>query len=544
MLKTLHVYIWRDLLRIAGLALVAFTLVMTIFAMVDLSRRHSLTTGQAGMFFMYTIPVMLSLTMPVAALFAATIVYGRFSQDNELMACRASGIGTARLMAPAILLGAIVTAASLLLDNFVAPRLAAAGEAAVRANLRTIAYHSLSSEGSIGWQKFLLHADKVYPESDAMGGVVFLDGDDPQQLRILVASKAFVDFGGTGQSASFSVDLRDVEVVRSTADRMQEIFWAASQKTPPVELPSQIRYKSAFFDWRQLLTIMQRPASHPEVAAALEGLQRSLTKTLVAEEVAAAINRGQPYELSDSRQVYKVSAGRAEVAQGRAKLFPAKRADGTDVPVSVDVLQGGKLKMTLDAPGGAVEADWVGQWARASQPWLVGIVLTGPVMVRSGGLDAEPRRHDTWQMGEGVLPQGITQRAAAIALAAMQPGENAAADRPDVAKNMHEIRDKLVPRILGGVVAEMHSRLAYSVSCFLLVALGAALGLIFKGGQVISAFTLSVMPAAGVIVLILMGKQLVSNPDAPSMLGLAAIWLGVVLLVVTDVIVYAGLSRR
>ena len=94
------------------------------------------------------------------------------------------------------------------------------------------------------------------------------------------------------------------------------------------------------------------------------------------------------------------------------------------------------------------------------------------------------------------------------------------------------------------MLAEIHARFAYGLSCFLLVSMGAAMGLMFKGGQVMSAFTLAVIPASLVIVMVLMGKKIISNPDSPQVFGMAAIWIGVVALLFADVLIYMRLARK
>ena len=100
--KTLHRYLGIELARVTGLALVAFTLVLTVFAIIEPLRKEGLSGSQAMVLFVFTVPILLSLTLPIAALFAASIVYGRFSQDNELLASRASGISTLTLLRPAV----------------------------------------------------------------------------------------------------------------------------------------------------------------------------------------------------------------------------------------------------------------------------------------------------------------------------------------------------------------------------------------------------------------------------------------------------------
>ncbi len=99
-------------------------------------------------------------------------------------------------------------------------------------------------------------------------------------------------------------------------------------------------------------------------------------------------------------------------------------------------------------------------------------------------------------------------------------------------------------RLRAEIVAEMNGRMAYSLSCFLLVAMGAALGVIFRGGQFISAFALSAMPATLMIVMVLMGKEMMTNKDVNPMWGYVSIWGGLVALLVANACLYVHLLRK
>ena len=117
-------------------------------------------------------------------------------------------------------------------------------------------------------------------------------------------------------------------------------------------------------------------------------------------------------------------------------------------------------------------------------------------------------------------------------------------NNPNTKKKISDLKEHRINKITGEILAEIHLRLAYSISCFLLVAMGAALGLIFRGGQFISAFAISVVPAAAVIVMMIMGKQMIINPEVSVGLGLIAIWGGILALMVANGFVYAHLMRR
>jgi len=70
-----------------------------------------------------------------------------------------------------------------------------------------------------------------------------------------------------------------------------------------------------------------------------------------------------------------------------------------------------------------------------------------------------------------------------------------------------EARTETVRRIVGAI----NERLAFSTSVFALVILAAALGIIFRGSHVMTAFGISFIPTLLVIVAIMMGRQMAQN---------------------------------
>ncbi|MCK4602371.1 MAG: LptF/LptG family permease, partial [Phycisphaerae bacterium] len=169
----------------------------------------------------------------------------------------------------------------------------------------------------------------------------------------------------------------------------------------------------------------------------------------------------------------------------------------------------------------------------------------GSVLVRDVSQDEEQElRRGDWPIGQLVMPAGISQAAETIELKGVYRAPEDYTTDEKIIRDIRHLNDRDIPKLLGDIRAEMHGRIAYGLSCFLLVAIGAALGLIFRGGHIISAFTISVVPAAGVIVMLLMGKVMISNPDVPEINGILAIWGGIVGLFVATAAVYWSLMRR
>ncbi len=542
MIKTLHTYISRELGKVAVLALVALTVVMTIVAIIEPLRKFGLSTSQAVAFFGYTLPVMFSLTLPIAALFATTIVYGRFSQDNELLACRASGISTIRLLKPALVLGAIVTVASLVLSSFVAPKVAGMGERAIRDNVRSMAYHRLRTRNYLKLESLILHADRVYPERDALRGVVIIDTQRPTDHRIIVASEAHVKFDNIEGQTYCSVNLGKLAIVRT---KNSEVFWEASQQIPRRKLPGLAREKPAFFDWLRLLAIRRDPARHPEIRRALVDIRHEISKMMLAKELTDTINAGKAYiRLQAGQDTYEITAGTAKVAaDGAAVLGSATGPDGRKRRVTVKVKRRGAVRQTIISDSGKVKASWLADWQADRETWLVSISLEGPAQLYSP-FDDEPSRRDGWKIDQCVMPPDVVQSAEKINLTDLYDRAEAVTANEHILNQIKYLKQSRVPKLIGRVTAEIHGRPAYCLSCFLLVAMGGALGLIFRGGQMISAFALSVIPAAVVIVMILMGKEMVSNPDSSRTVGLMAIWGGNLMLLIADSLVYLYLRRK
>src|SRR5437868_37345 len=61
------------------------------------------------------IPSTLPYTLPATTLFATCVVYGRLAHDNEILAIKAAGINLLRVVWPAVLLGLVMSAATVAL---------------------------------------------------------------------------------------------------------------------------------------------------------------------------------------------------------------------------------------------------------------------------------------------------------------------------------------------------------------------------------------------------------------------------------------------
>ncbi len=122
-MRILNRYIVLDYLMIFFGALGLITFVMTVGAMVkavDLMAR-GISPALITRFFFQNVPYILSFSMPISTLFAALLLFGRLSMDNEISAMKACGISLWRLVAPLIMLSILFTGICVYINCEVAP---------------------------------------------------------------------------------------------------------------------------------------------------------------------------------------------------------------------------------------------------------------------------------------------------------------------------------------------------------------------------------------------------------------------------------------
>ena len=534
MIRTLHWYISRELLKTAGLALAALTMLMTVFAIVEPLRKQGLAPEQVLSLFVYTVPIMLSLTLPVAALFGTTIVLGRFSQDNELTACRASGISTVAILRPALALGVIVTVASLILSNFITPRMAEKAETVVKANLMSIAARQIKKHGFIQLHEHVVHAVEVQEKGDrlTLRGMVYARGEGEGEVTLVSAAMAWADF---------SVHHGETYLTISTINPVVSLpgtHQVAQGKSHPWEsfpLDEYLKESPAWYDWTTLVRTLHEPEKNRNIQRLLSKVSTDVSHELLCREVADAVNAGGSYDrLRQGDVTYRIRAARADLAGDIVHLRSGQGADGLVRKVEVTILQNGQPMRRVVADAGVVQAKWL---PIASASFAM-IELTGAALVERIGAEPEGRRAEKWTVSKLAIPESVTT---AVANAG---NVYETMDHLTTVQKRRDDIDGQIFRLRAEIIAEMNGRMAYSLSCFLLVAMGAALGVIFRGGQFISAFALSAMPATLMIVMVLMGKEMMTNKDVDPMWGYVSIWGGLVALLVANACLYVHLLRK
>lgn len=100
-LKTIDRYFIKEFLPPFGFSLLALTFLLLmdqLFRLIDLIVRKGLPLDIVGLILIYTLPLIITYTAPMAVLVAVVMCFGRMAQENEILALKTSGFSFRQLM--------------------------------------------------------------------------------------------------------------------------------------------------------------------------------------------------------------------------------------------------------------------------------------------------------------------------------------------------------------------------------------------------------------------------------------------------------------
>ena len=549
MIRILKRYIAKDLVKIAALATVVITIIMTILAIIEPLRERGLGGQQALKLFAYSLPVMFSLTLPVAALFAATFVYGRFSQDNELMAIRASGICPLALLRPAVWMGVIVSVVTLVLSLWLAPQLLLLSHRNVAENVKQAAYHQLLSNRHLKLPDLLIHADRVDPESGWLGGVIVIRHSDELNAKALIAPKARPDVLPRGDDNYIVIDCPRFAAMQQSGQ--SDLSISEMREMQRGKAPDLFEDKPRFYDWRRLVRVLANPMAAGVVEKELIQIRREMCIQRFYQDVITEISDKGEYDRLRAvtpKPGEEPTAGPDRVVLGASQALleqrdqvilnsPEPATDGADAQgiVAVAFYRGQEPDKSFLARSVEIRA----KWDEIKETFVVSVSMIGARVV-SDTSDVGAG-HEEYSRAQFAVPKDIVDEAQRGALDDLIANPSKYGLSADVTQRITGLTENVIPKLLRRVRAEMHWRIAYGVCCLLMVMIGAAMGMIFRGGQVLAAMAISAVPAALVIILLLMGKQLISGGHES---GVGVIWGGVAAMAAVATYMYAVPMRR
>lgn len=258
-MRILHRYILVEMLKALALALAAISAVVC-FAMVLRALQQQGLGPLASLLYMgLSVPGAMYLALPLAAILAGTLVYGRLAADNELTACRASGISPSSLFWPSFVLAALAAAVTLFLAAWPVSESYYAAKRLALSDVERLFFSKLGTSGKVRYKQaqFDLSVDRV--DGDILHGPILRHRGKRGQVYCY-APYGQVKFDHETNRARLVV--WDAFVLDEDGPRIY------GTHVIPLELPTSVPREEGDLSLWQLLAVQR----HPEIADQVRNL--------------------------------------------------------------------------------------------------------------------------------------------------------------------------------------------------------------------------------------------------------------------------------
>ncbi len=536
MIFTLQRYIFRELLKVFVLSTVALTLMMSVGMILRPVQEYGIGPRQVLHLMFYFLPITLTFVLPLAALFAGSLVYGRFACDNELDACRASGISLSTTIYPGFVLALVVAIANLLLSFHVMPAFVQKADKSLKADAKQILFRNIQRRGfyilpSDDDETYMLYADMADPEKNTISGAVVPEVEEGRIKRIITAKHAKIEFISYQRYNEVQIMAKNVYQMGygDEGDFAFEFFNIS--KVFPSLIEDSIKFKNI----EAMNRIRTDPFRFNPIANLASDAYLRFNAELLADDMAEHFDSAPQayYRLHSDTRIIEFRAdacrlldeenellfsGDVEVVESDAASRVVLRTMRS--PKAILSFQGDKLAPTL-----FMEL-YNPRWEKIDGTEG----LAGRIVIR--GL---------------ILPQAVTnQLPSENVIESVSPAQTRAVLGGDVSKVLQSLQEDLKRKIQDTLIrikAEKHSRLVFGIGCLPMILIGIGLGITKKDSHLLAAFAASCIPAAILIVCIMMGKNMTKNPGTSLESGVLLIWSGLIFLILLTAVIYRKLLK-
>ncbi len=545
-------YISRELLKTFALTAIGLTLTFSLCGgALNIIQTDVLTAVQLAQLLGFILPVATTLTLPIAALFACAMVYGRLAADNEFDACKSSGVNIHRLLLPAFLLSIFTALFTFSFTNYVIPEYIKQLDEMVRADLQKIVFNKLKSGGVIPYRSkgYVLYAGdtqlitgKHNRETIYIGHAAFMDLEGDNLVEVGTANEVWVDFTSPegGQTPMIQAIMHNVRALDIERNRF---YYMERQPINPIPIPPTVEMEAKWLGLNELFYYVKHLTELPDVREKAQNLRQLVRDNLFYKQVINDLKENNVFVIKDGRYRYEIKARQIKLPMINGKVDKFK-------PTLVDVIvksRHNNRTITYKADSCEMET------TQPIDPGQIALHLRLEGNVRFSDPDNPGNVVETrsQELQNVMLPSKFDEKAKSISDdelfgANLPPGQ----ELPSLGVKLGEdVKDKRIGmhKQLALVGLEInsiiHSRLAFSASVLVTLILAASLAVIIRGGQLLTAFVIAFIPGIFIVVMNIMGRQMAEKPET-ALVGIVIIWAAIGLVALTNLVVLGKYLKR
>ncbi|MEO0511553.1 MAG: LptF/LptG family permease [Planctomycetota bacterium] len=493
---------------------------------------------------------MTAYALPFACGFAATMVFHRMAQDNELLAANAGGVGYLRLLAPVAGFGLGVSVVLGGVNDQLIPRFWRSMESMLTEDVARLMSLKLASGETVQLGNgVMVYAEAVreppLPDDSEARNVLLLVrpafvelGDDESVEWDATAGRAWAWF--YGDEAGTRVVIRAEDVAATTGDGRVET--ASVARTYLME--GGLKDDPKFMTLSEMRRVREDPDSTNMPDYFSRRLAFWLSNAASLEAVDGAVASGQPVVLAGAEgTTIRVWAALAEGGDRGRRLGGASAGEAGDDDageprsVRVEVEQGGETdRLWARVAAIRVEADR----SDTSRVATYQLEVTDVAADEPGRRVSRPTRQFGSLRVAGVGVERVSS-SDSRELLAMADERLAGTPRPlGVEASAARLEEELEDIELE-VVSKTHERFALTGLAIVMAMSGAVTAVVFQRKLPLQAYLATFFPSLGSVLLVSLGQQVTHESGGP---GLPLLWGGAAAQAVGTLVVLVMIRRR
>lgn len=547
---TLWRHITTDLWKLLLLTVVVLVCVISFAITIKPLADGELSPLDAISFMLFACIPMLAYALPFAAGFAATLVFHRMSQDNELLASHAGGVSHTKILAPALFTGIVLAIVVGLMSDQIIPRFLRNMERLVTEDVARLMISRLGQGETVEFGGNMIYADAAQS----------LDPSDIDSVRdaenvIVLRRAAFakidesnrMEAGGTAQLA-YIVVYRDGEIQRGAGSIVRLVAenynsWGDGYNAESSDrlvydfaVPGAFRDDPKFWSFGELQALKHHPKRiaqvghwHKRIAfragaiAMLEDVNRNLRATGEAQ-----------LPTSGGDTILIRAGGLGGLDWLTRPLLPARGE-----PIVVERISESGAVTRYTAESATIETDRVDEIAAQ---YVTARLNLEEVTTSSGNGEAVQGKRRTQTISGLLASEDLVKGYNEMSLDELltETGYRTEGVAPALADAQDNAK-KREQRLQREIISKTHQRVAMSAACLVMVLVGATIAIKLREAMPLTVYLWAFFPALGCVLLISTGEQLAQQSGFA---GLSIMWGSVLVLLGYAIATFRQVSLR